>query len=179
MPKSNSKLLIVMAFFAIYVIWGSTYLLNKIAVTQLDPFFLASIRFFISGILILTIAKLIKLKLSVSKKEFLNSIFIGFLFLVYGNCVCVSALQYIDSGFAALLVSTQPLFVLLLMKILYNKKIQTKSIIGICLGILGMFLLVNQQEINAENNSIIGILMISSCVLVWSYASIYVKNTSS
>ncbi|MHB1107853.1 MAG: EamA family transporter, partial [Lutibacter sp.] len=37
--------LIILAFFAIYVIWGSTYLLNKIAVTELPPFMLASIRF--------------------------------------------------------------------------------------------------------------------------------------
>ena len=176
MPKTSSKLFIIIAFIAVYIIWGSTYLLNKIAVTQLGPFFLASIRFSTSGILILGIAKLLKLKLTISKKELLNTIFVGFLFLVYGNCICVTALKYVDSGFAALIASTQPLFVLLLMRIIHNKKIHTKSIIGIALGIIGMFLLVYQQKTNSTNNSILGITMILSCVLVWSFASVYVKN---
>jgi drug/metabolite transporter (DMT)-like permease len=59
---NNSKLLVVLAFFAIYVIWGSTYLFNKIAVTELPPFFLASIRFISAGVLIMIIAKCLKFK---------------------------------------------------------------------------------------------------------------------
>jgi len=42
---SKNPVLVILAFIAIYVIWGSTYLLNKIAVTELDPFMLAAIRF--------------------------------------------------------------------------------------------------------------------------------------
>ncbi|MCK5441480.1 MAG: EamA family transporter [Maribacter sp.] len=56
--KSQSPLLIVLAFFSIYVIWGSTYLLNKIAVAELPPFILAGIRFGFAGISIFGIAKL-------------------------------------------------------------------------------------------------------------------------
>ena len=39
MNKPQNKILIVLAFFAIYVIWGSTYLLNKIAVTELPAIY--------------------------------------------------------------------------------------------------------------------------------------------
>ena len=41
MGKSSNTTLVILAFFAIYVIWGSTYLLNKIAVLELPPFMLA------------------------------------------------------------------------------------------------------------------------------------------
>ena len=54
------RFLNIAAFFAIYVIWGSTYLLNKIVVNEIPPFLLASIRFLIAGVLIFIIAKILK-----------------------------------------------------------------------------------------------------------------------
>ncbi|WP_299247969.1 EamA family transporter [uncultured Lacinutrix sp.] len=176
MLKSNSKALIIVAFFSIYIIWGSTYLLNKIAVTELSPFFLASIRFSCASVLIFSIAKIMKMKLSISKKQFRNSILVGFLFLVYGNGVFVWALKYVDSGFAALLASTQPLFVLLLMRLMDNKKMKPKSLIGVGLGLIGMYLLVSQQDLVANEGALLGIFMIFTCVLGWSYASVFVSK---
>jgi drug/metabolite transporter (DMT)-like permease len=176
MQKLNSKALIIIAFFAIYVIWGSTYLLNKISVTELPPFFLAAIRFFTASLLIFGIAKALKYKLKITKKQLLNSSFVGFLFLVYGNGVFVWALKYVDSGFGALLASTQPLFVLLLMRLMDNKKMKPKSLIGVGLGIIGMYLLVSQQELVADESTLLGIFMIFTCVFSWSYGSVYVAK---
>ena len=176
MKLTNSKALIILAFIAIYVIWGSTYLFNKIAVTALAPFFLASIRFISAGLLIMIIAKFLKFNISITKKQFLNSLIAGFLFLVYGNGVFVWALKYVDSGFAALLASTQPLFVLLLMRLIDRKPMQKESIIGISLGLIGMYLLMSQKEIAASEGSILGVFMIFTCVLSWSYGSVFVSK---
>jgi drug/metabolite transporter (DMT)-like permease len=176
LKKPNFRILIVLAFFAIYVIWGSTYLLNKILVSEVSPLYLASIRFIVAGILIFIVSKILKYDVTISKRQFINTVIAGFLFLAYGNGVFVWALKYVDSGFAALLASTQPLFVLLLMRVLYGQKILPKAIIGVFLGILGMVLLVNQQELNFHENSFIGILMIFSCVLSWSYGSVFVAK---
>lgn len=176
MSKSNTKFLIILAFFAIYIIWGSTYLLNKIAVNEIPPLMLSSIRFVIAGILIFLIAKSMKLKLSITKKQALNSMIAGFLFLVYGNGVFVWGLRYVDSGFAALLASTQPLFVLLLMRFIDGKKMQKKSIVGILLGLLGMYLLVSQEALTTKEGSLFGIFMILTCVLSWSYGSVFVSK---
>jgi drug/metabolite transporter (DMT)-like permease len=173
---NNSKLLVVLAFFAIYVIWGSTYLFNKIAVTELPPFFLASIRFISAGVLIMIIAKCLKFKIATTKKQFLNTLIAGFLFLVYGNGVFVWALRYVDSGFAALLAATQPLFVLFLMRLIDRKSMQKKSIIGVLLGLLGMYLLVSQKNIATSEGSALGIFMIFTCVLSWSYGSVFVSK---
>lgn len=174
----KSTILIVLAFFSIYVIWGSTYLFNKIAVSEIAPLLLASIRFLVAGILIMIIAKILKKPLTITKNQFLNTIIAGFLFLVYGNGVFVWALKYVDSGFAALLASTQPLFVLFLLRLIDGKKMQKKSLLGVFLGILGMYLLVSQQEITTSENSILGILMILSCVLSWSYGSVFVSKAN-
>ncbi|WP_339663516.1 EamA family transporter [uncultured Polaribacter sp.] len=172
----NSKALVIIAFVAIYVIWGSTYLFNKIAVTELSPFFLASIRFLVAGSLIMIIAKALKKSLVITKKQLLNTSISGFLFLVYGNGVFVWALKYVDSGFAALLAATQPLFVLLLLRLIDQKPMQKKSIIGVLLGVFGMYLLVSQKEIAVSEESLLGIFMMFTCVLSWSYGSVFVSK---
>ncbi|MEN3324051.1 EamA family transporter [Mariniflexile soesokkakense] len=169
-------MLIILAFFAIYIIWGSTYLLNKIVVTEVAPLYLASIRFSTASVLIFIIAKVLKLSLVISKRQFLNNVFAGFLFLVYGNGVFVWALKYVDSGFGALEASIQPLMVLIMMRMIDGKKIQKKSIIGISLGIIGMYLLVSQDQIVFQENSLIGIIMIFTCVISWSWGSLFVAR---
>ena len=176
MAIPRKTILIVLAFFAIYVIWGSTYLLNKIAVGELPPFFLASFRFITAGIIIFAIAKFMKLNLAITRKQLINCVFAGFLFLVYGNGVFVWSLKYVDSGFAALEASTQPLFVLLLMRLIDNKEMKANALIGICLGIIGMYILVSQKELVTQEGSLLGMFMILTCVLSWSYGSVFVSK---
>ena len=112
MSKPSNTTLVVLAFFSIYVIWGSTYLLNKIAVTELPPFMLAAIRFICAGILIFILCKFLGISIAITKKQLVNTTIAGFLFLTFGNGTIVWALKYVDSGFAALEISAQPLFIL-------------------------------------------------------------------
>lgn len=173
---NNTRLKIILSFFAIYVVWGSTYLFNKIAVTELPPFFLASFRFTIAGILMVFLAIYKKASFKITKREFLNCCIAGFLFLIYGNSVYIWALQFVDSGIAALIAATQPLFVLLLMRIFFKKQIKIKSIIGIFLGVCGMYLLVRQQSFSSNNQSIWGMLAMLTCVLSWASGSVFVSK---
>lgn len=174
MGKSNTTTLTILAFFSIYVIWGSTYLLNKIAVAELPPFMLASIRFVVAGILIFILCKFLGISISITKKQFLNTVIAGFLFLSFGNGVVVWALKYVDSGFAALEISAQPLLILVLMYFLQGKKIQPMSIVGVILGIIGIYLLISQKEVLSKENSIMGMIMIFVCMLSWGYGSLFV-----
>lgn len=174
MAQSRNTILIVLAFFAIYVIWGSTYLLNKIAVQELPPFMLASIRFTVAGLLIFLICKVTGIPLGITKKQMINTTIAGFLFLAFGNGFVVWALRYVDSGFAALEISAQPLVILLMMRILQGKKIQTLSLIGVAIGILGIYLLVSQQQLLNKENSVLGMVMIFFCMISWAYASLFV-----
>src|SRR5690606_24600239 len=176
MNKPKNILLLVLAFFAIYVIWGSTYLLNKIAVQELPPFMLASVRFTVAGILIFIICKLLGIPLTITRKQLRNCIFAGFLFLSIGNGFVVWALRYVDSGFAALEIAAQPLVILLLMRVLQGKKIEPMSLLGVAIGIIGIFLLVSQNQIIAQENSVLGMVMIFMCMVSWAYASLFVAK---
>jgi drug/metabolite transporter (DMT)-like permease len=178
MKSDNNPVLIVIAFFSIYVIWGSTYMLNKIAVTALPPFMLAATRFLVAGILIFIISKVIGLSLHISKKQLLNTAIAGFLFLTFGNGVVVWALKYVDSGFAALQISAQPLVVLLLMRFFEGKRIQPMSFIGVVLGVIGIFLLVSQKELITKEGMVIGMIMIFACMISWGYGSLFVAKAN-
>ena len=176
MKISKKSVFIILAFFSIYVIWGSTFLLNKIVVAELCPFFVASIRFILSGILVFVVVKITGHNFLITKKQFLNCIIGGFLFLVYGNGVFIWALKYVDTGLAAIVASSQPLFVLLFMRLIDHKKIQKKSLTGVFLGILGMYLLVSQSKLTSNNQTMLGLLMILTCVLALSYGSVFVAK---
>ena len=149
-------------------------MLNKVAVGELPPFFLASIRFTTAGLLIFIIAKALGKSLAITRKQFINAFIVGILFLSFGNGIIVWALKYVDSGFAALEISAQPLVVLLLMWLLQGKRIKTMSLVGVGLGILGIFLLVGQKQIIANEDTLLGMLMVFVCMLSWAYGSIFV-----
>jgi len=149
-------------------------MLNKVAVGELEPFFLASIRYTTAGLLIFIISLALGKSLAITRKQFINAYIVGVLFLSFGNGVIVWALKYVDSGFAALEISAQPLVVLLLMRLLQGKRIKTMSLVGVGLGILGIFLLVGQKQIIANEDTLMGMLMIFGCMLSWAYGSLFV-----
>ena len=149
-------------------------MLNKVAVGELPPFFLASIRFTTAGLLIFIIARALGKSLAITRKQFKNAFIVGVLFLSFGNGIIVWALKYVDSGFAALEISAQPLVILLLMWLLQGKRIKPMSLVGVGLGILGIFLLVGQKQLITKDGTILGMIMIFACMLSWAYGSLFV-----
>lgn len=181
-PNNENKkelkniVLVVLSFLSIYIIWGSTYLFNKIALKEVAPLILASTRFMISATLILIFAKLFGFSVKINVKQAFNCCLAGFLFLGFGNGALVWSLQYIDSSLAALETSLQPIIVLVLMRIFEGKKISFLSFIGVLLGFSGMFLLVNQNEFVENENSYKAMFIIFLCMISWASASLFVAR---
>jgi drug/metabolite transporter (DMT)-like permease len=178
MKSSRNAILIVLAFFSIYVIWGSTYFLNKVALFELPPFMIASFRFITAGLLVFLISKIMGLSLRISPKQLLNCTIAGMLFITLGNGLVVWALKYVDSGITALEISAQPLVVLLMMRVLEGKKIQSMSVVGVILGIIGIYLLVGQKQMISDENTILGMVMIFLCMICWAYGSLFVAKAN-
>lgn len=174
---NQEKVTIIFAFLAIYLIWGSTYLFNKILLTEIPPFQLSGSRFVVAGVLIFAIAFLKKSKGKTTQLQVRNSVIAGFFFLTTGNGCLVWALQYIDSGYAALLISSQPLILLFMLYFMKNQKILLKSIVGIILGIFGIFLLTYSKGLVGEI-SWKGIGLVTISLFCWGYASIFVGSAS-
>ncbi len=176
MHKDRTFFLIVLAFLAIYFIWGSTYLFNRIVVREIPPFQLSGYRFIFASLIIFCMVFLSKRKKPITRIQIRNAGIAGILFLTLGNGGVVWALQYVDSGMTALLVSAQPLVLILLLRIHEKKTISYQSWIGVFLGIAGIYLLSNQNALIETKMQIIGLFVIFLCLIAWGYGSLFVSK---
>ncbi len=175
-PTRPNLIAMILSFFSIYIIWGSTYLFVAFAVEEVPPLKMAAMRFLIASLLIFIVSPLLIKWKEVKWVEIKHAMIAGFMFLTLGNGAMCYALQFIDSGFSALIISAQPLVIILFMRILEKVEINPKVIIGCALGMLGMYLLVSQKNLVGGPDQWKGLVAMISCLFTWGYASLYVKK---
>src|ERR1700678_2257282 len=100
--KSGFDLRVFLAFAAIYVLWGSTYLAIRIAVQQVPPLFAAGVRFFLAGALLYAVVRFCG-RPRPSGKEWGSLLLLGALMFVVTYGAAFWALQYLPSGFTSVL----------------------------------------------------------------------------
>src|SRR3954447_771342 len=109
-PKRS---LVIIAFAALYVIWGSTYLGIRFAIDTIPPFLMAGGRFVLAGVIMYAIAW----SQGIGKSSWANwrtSLIIGACLLLGGNGGVTISEKYIDTGLAALVVAIVPIYMVLL-----------------------------------------------------------------
>ena len=173
--KSPPLILIAGAFAAIYVIWGTTYLASYFAIQSIPVFLMCGSRFVTAGTLLL-LAGLIFQPGRPTLRNVAHATWAGFLFLVIGTGGVVWAEQYVDTGLTALIISTQPLIVALMLIGINRQRPPWSSFFGIGLGMLGMGLLVTQGEVFSQASDWWGIASIGIAILAWAYASVIIKK---
>src|SRR6476646_2943941 len=113
--KSNRNLvLMIAAFAAIYILWGSTYLAIKYAIETIPPFLMAGSRFAFAGLVLLIWSRFTAEYERPQAKHWKTSFIVGTLLLLGGNGGVVYAERYISSSLAALLIATEPFWIVLL-----------------------------------------------------------------
>ena len=139
------KIKTIIAYLAIYIIWGSTYYAIRLGVQTIPPFYVVGLRFFIGGILLfillMTTGQFPK-KATLQRRQFGWSAFLGVLMLIGGNGLVTIAEKNVDSYIAALIVSATPFMVLIIDRILFKKPIKKMAIASIALGFLGVAVLL-------------------------------------
>lgn len=174
MPKATIKA--YAAWIAICIIWGTTYLAIRVGVSELPPMLFAGIRWMIAGLILL-----IFLKLNGRRFPSLNDLkhiaIVGIALLGIANGLVVVAEQWIPSGLAALLVSTLPFWMIGFESAAKKgPKINFKIIIGLLIGILGVFMIFGKDfSFLLDTNNLLGVLCLMGAVISWSLGSIYSK----
>jgi drug/metabolite transporter (DMT)-like permease len=172
--KKGTDWLLIGAFAAVYIIWGSTYLGIRYAIESFPPFFMAGTRFFAAG-LILYLTGRLKGAPMPDIKEVKTSTVAGFLLLVLGNGGLVWAEQRIPSSVAALLITIEPVWIVLLLWMFKTEnKPSLLTWIGIITGMAGMVIMTGtgagRDLIHSDSLSIFAILI---STLAWAMGSVY------
>ena len=174
----HSKALVVAAFAAVYIIWGSTYLAILLAIKSIPPFFMAGTRFLIAGLILLVWA-FIKGESLPNKKSVLKISLAGILMLALGNALLAWVEQYIATGVAAILVATVPLWFVILDKKHWKYHFSNKQIIiGLVVGFAGIILLFagkGSADLFNSKMKIISLVVLFVGTIGWTIGSLYSK----
>ena len=164
---TKDQYLIILSFFITYFVWGSTYLANYWAIQTLPVFGMGGARFLTAGVLLYGISQLVGKQESLGVKQVANAGLIGVLFLAMGTGTVVWAQQWVPTSTTALIISFEPLFVMLLMWVAFNNKPAGKAFVGAAVSIGGMYLLINQPTLLSGEGSVKGVLGILAGMVCW------------
>lgn len=178
--REPSQTLIIAAFTALYLIWGSTYIAIRIALESIPPFLMAGSRFFIAGILLYAWCRF-RGQHTPSSNSFLKISWSGILMLFCGTGSLVWAEQYIPSGLASIIVATLPLWFVLIDKRHWSFHLSNKWIVaGLIIGFAGVLLLFADKKltgISGSYNTLLSIAVLTAGTIIWAIGSLYAKYT--
>jgi drug/metabolite transporter (DMT)-like permease len=178
-PRST-RVLTVLAFAAVYLLWGSTYLAIRYAIETLPPFLMAASRFLIAGGILFAWAGFKGERIRSALSQWPKALVIGALLLLCGNGGVTWAEKYIPSGFAALLVATEPLWVVILNWILSRRRPNAKVLLGVIVGFAGVAVLVSdglKVGITGSAFSLLGAGVVLLAGLAWASGSVYANRS--
>lgn len=170
---------ILLAFAAIYVIWGSTYLAIRFAIETLPPFLMAGTRFVLAGTPLYLWARL-RGEERPTAANWRATAILGGLLLVGGNGLVSWAELRVASGLAALLVSTVPLFVVLL-EWLGPRAVRVgppRRLVsfGVFAGLAGIVLLIGPGDLLGARVDLLGAATLVIASLSWAFGSTLSKR---
>ncbi|MES1219855.1 MAG: EamA family transporter, partial [Bacteroidota bacterium] len=143
--KEASTGMVVLAFATVYIVWGSTYFFIHRAIQHLPPLLLGAIRFIAAGILLL-LWSIIKKENLWDWKQIKPAIISGLLLLFIGNGALIVAEKTLPSSFAAILISSAPIWFVLLDRPKLKENLSNRStVLGLVIGFIGVILLFSQS----------------------------------
>lgn len=169
-----SRVSLVAAFAAVYLIWGSTYLAIRWGVAEIPPFLMAGGRFLGAGTVFVAWAAH-RGAARPTARDWLTTALIGLLMAAGGNGGVSWALQRVPSGVGALLVSMVPFWVALIDWLRPRGARPPGQVgVGLALGFAGVALLVNPTDLaGARTLDPVGAGTIVAASLLWAAGSVY------
>lgn len=169
-----SRLAILSAFAAVYVIWGSTYLAIRFGVAEIPPFLLAGVRFLLPGLAFIAWA--------VARgagpprwRHWATTGVIGLAMATGGNGLMSWSLQTVPSGLGALLIGLVPLWIVLIDWLRPGGvRPHGRVLLGLLLGFSGVALLIDPAQVSGGRQiDPVGALVIVVASLSWAAGSVY------
>lgn len=172
--KTPSRMNLIAAFAAVYLIWGSTYLAIRMCVATMPPFLMAGLRFLVAGSLLHAAARL-----SGAGRPTIahwgRSAVIGGLLILAGNGLVVWAARRLPSSTTALMIAMAPLWFTLLAWIFRGERPSGQGFTGVLVGFGGIVLLVGGGGGGGAPIDAAGALALLCASLAWASGSLVAK----
>lgn len=170
------RLGVILAFIAVCVIWGSTYLAIRFVIETAPPFFTAGTRWVIAGVLLYGVTRL-RGAPRPSKSHWVSAFAIGGLMLLGGHGAVVWAEQWIPSGLTSILVATVPLWVALVEAVNYRRRPDAMVLIALIIGFFGVVMLVEDMPTLGEGvmGPVVAVVVLLGA-LAWGSGSFYSRK---
>lgn len=168
---ADPRWLVPLSLFALYVIWGSTYLAIRYALVSYPPFMLAAIRFAVAGVLLFAVLRLRGEALPTAR-QWKNAAIVGTLLLAGGNGLVCFAEQSVSSGIAAVAVASMPLFAAVFGGI-YGEWPSRGETAGLLLGFVGVIVLNLGAGLSG---SPLGAIALIVAAMSWAFGSVWSKR---
>jgi drug/metabolite transporter (DMT)-like permease len=173
---TRRRLLIVLSFFTVWFVWGSTYLAIAIGIETIPPFLMAGTRFLLAGMVVLAWCGLRGVRVTAAI-HWRNAVIVGGLMLVVGNGGVTWAEKTVPSSIAALIVTTVPLWMTFLESTVYRgRKATVRTWVGLALGMFGMIGLMRPSGDELGTLPLAGALAVVLASFGWANGSLLSRN---
>ncbi|HYQ30798.1 MAG TPA: drug/metabolite exporter YedA [Polyangiaceae bacterium] len=169
--SSGGRALVISALLSLYVIWGSTYYAMRVALETLPPFLMAAARFSIAGSLLLVVLRL-RGAAWPAGREWLAAGLVGTLLLVMGNGFVALGERSIDSGTAATVVATVPLWMAAIGWV-WGERPKVPELVGLAFGFAGIVVLNGGGGISLHGFDGLAILL---APIAWAVGSFWSRR---
>jgi drug/metabolite transporter (DMT)-like permease len=161
---------VLLAFFAIYVLWGATFLAIRVAVLAIPPFFTAGLRFFTAGTFLYLLLRLRGQPApSAVQWRSISVIALCMFVLTYGALFWAE--QFVPSGITAVLEATLPLMAMIFEVFIFRRQPFRWSMLGaIALGLSGVALLLLKNT--GQSFGVTPCLVILAAGIAWTLGAI-------
>jgi drug/metabolite transporter (DMT)-like permease len=165
-----------LALGTVYILWGSTYLGIKYSIATIPPLLMGSVRFLVAGIILYAIASRTGDGRSdrLGARQWLTALAIGALLLVGGNGGVILAEQYVPTGVVALLVATAPLWIAVIDRVAFGRRLPPLVIVGLIVGFGGVAFLIGSP--GTGRISLFGAALALAAPLCWATGSVFTRH---
>ena len=178
MAEVSPRLKLILAFAAVYLIWGSTYLGIRIGIESIPPFLMAGARFVVAGALLYIWTRM-RGEPPPTRVHWKSAAIIGLMLLLVGNGALSWAEQLIPSGIAALIVAISPVWFVALEWMQGGTRPSAGVGVGLLLGTAGIMVLIDPADlVGGVHVDILGAVVLLLASICWAAGSIYSRRAT-
>ena len=160
--------------FAAFVLWGSQYVISKIALRTVPPVTLLALRYLVSGPAPFIVLRLRHALTPVKKGDWPILFAIGFTGYFASFCLQMLGINRLTGSVSSLLGAMNPIFIPILAAFFLHERITPAKIACVALSMAGVVVIVGVDgTVDAS-----GALLMLASVFLWSTASIIIRRVS-